>query len=118
MFPLFDIWRLAVPEPAIPQAMPTPLVEALVSTSELVSSSPRATLITLLRLINALATSSLSQSLLLLAEAQEAGAAPRAASIVVGVQRRGPKTKVGSVSDLNLSAPMIVTVVTGRARNV
>jgi hypothetical protein len=87
MFPLFGIWRLAVLEPAIAQAMQTPLVEVLVLTSELVSSSPRATFIALLRLINALATPSLSQSLLLLAEAQEAGAAPRAASIVVGVQR-------------------------------
>ena len=61
MFPLFDIWRLAILEPTIARATLTPFVKVLASTSETVSSSPRATLLTLLRLTtNALGTSSLS----------------------------------------------------------
>ncbi|KAH9969699.1 PPPDE putative peptidase domain-containing protein [Russula dissimulans] len=64
MFPLFDIWRLAILEPTIAQVTLTPFVKLLTSTSESVSSSPRATLLTLLRLTtNALGTS-LSRSLL------------------------------------------------------
>ena len=73
MFPLFDIWRLAILEPTIARATLTPFVKVLASTSETVSSSPRATLLTLLRLTtNALGTSSLSRSLLLPAGAHNA----------------------------------------------
>ena len=76
MFPLFDIWRLAILEPTISRATPTLLVKVLASTSETVSSSPRTTLLTLLRLTtNALGTTSLSRSLLLLAGAHDARAA-------------------------------------------
>ncbi len=64
MFPLFDVWRLAILEPTIAQATLKPLVRVLTLNSESVSSSPRATLLTLLRLVtNALGTS-LSRSLL------------------------------------------------------
>jgi hypothetical protein len=71
MFPLFDIWRLAIVEPAIGQVTLTPLIKVLTLNIESVSSSPRATLLTLLRLTtNALGTP-LSRSLLAL-EAQEA----------------------------------------------
>jgi hypothetical protein len=76
MFPLFDIWRLAILDPTIARATLTPLVKVLASTSETVSSSPRATLLTLLRLTtNALGTTSLSRSLLLPAGAHDARAA-------------------------------------------
>ena len=57
MFPLFDIWRLAILEPSIAQATLTPLIKVLASNSESISSSPRATLLALLRLTtNALGT--------------------------------------------------------------
>ena len=66
MFSLFDNWRLAILEPTIARATLMPLVKLLASVSETVSSSPRATLLTLLRLItNALGTASLSRSLIL-----------------------------------------------------
>ncbi len=51
MFPLFDVWRLAILEPTIAQATLKPLVRVLTLNSESVSSSPRATLLTLLRLV-------------------------------------------------------------------
>jgi hypothetical protein len=64
MFPLFDVWRLAILELTIAQVTLTPLVKALNANSESVSSSPRATLLTPLRLTtNALGTP-LSRSLL------------------------------------------------------
>ncbi len=70
MFPLFDVWRLAILEPTVAQVTLTPLIKVLTLNSESVSSSPRATLLTLLRLTtNALGTS-LSRSLLS-PEAQE-----------------------------------------------
>ena len=73
MFPLFDIWRLAIFEPTIAQATLTPLVKVLASNSESISSSPRVILLTLLHLIiNALGTPSLSRLLLLPAGAQDA----------------------------------------------
>ena len=73
IFPLFDIWRLAILRPSIAQATLTPLVKVLASNSESISSSPRATLLTLLRLTtNALGTPALARSLLLPAGAQEA----------------------------------------------
>ena len=50
MFPLLDIWRLAILEPTIAQATLAPLIKVLTLTSESVSSFPRATLLTLLRL--------------------------------------------------------------------
>jgi hypothetical protein len=51
MFLLVDAWRLDILEPTIAQARLTPLVsKALASNSKSVSSSPRATLLTLLRL--------------------------------------------------------------------
>ncbi|KAI0279227.1 PUL domain-containing protein [Russula aff. rugulosa BPL654] len=65
MFPLFDIWRLAILEPAIAQVTLTPLVKVLTLNSESVSSSPRATLLTLLRLATNAIGASLSRSLLL-----------------------------------------------------
>ena len=73
MFPLFDVWRLAILEPSIAQATLTPLVKVLASNGESISSSPRATLLTLLRMTtNALGTPSLARSLLLSTRAQEA----------------------------------------------
>ncbi|KAI0300183.1 PUL domain-containing protein [Russula brevipes] len=64
MFPLLDVWRLAVLEPTIAQVTLAPLVKVLTLASEFVASSPRATMLTLLRLAtNALGTS-LSRSLL------------------------------------------------------
>lgn len=64
LFPLLDVWRLAILEPTIAQATLAPLVQVLSSTNESVASSPRATLLTLLRLTtNGLGTS-LSRSLL------------------------------------------------------
>ncbi|KAI0304337.1 PPPDE putative peptidase domain-containing protein [Multifurca ochricompacta] len=43
MFPLLDIWRLAILEPTIAQVTLTPLVKVLTLTNESVTSSPRAT---------------------------------------------------------------------------
>ncbi|KAI9443300.1 DUF862-domain-containing protein [Lactarius indigo] len=64
LFPLLDVWRLAILEPTIAQVTLAPLVQVLSSTNESVTSSPRATLLTLLRLAtNGLGTS-LSRSLL------------------------------------------------------
>ncbi|KAH8998488.1 DUF862-domain-containing protein [Lactarius akahatsu] len=61
LFPLLDVWRLAILEPTIAQVTLAPLVQVLGSTD---ASSPRATLLTLLRLTtNGLGTS-LSRSLL------------------------------------------------------
>ena len=75
MFPLFDVWHLAILEPAIAQVTLTPFVKVLTTSSESVSSSPCATLLTLLRLeTNALRTP-LSRSLLTAAGAPEARAA-------------------------------------------
>ena len=50
MFLLFDIWRLAIFEPTIAQVTLTLLVKVLASNSESISSAPRASLPTLLRL--------------------------------------------------------------------
>jgi desumoylating isopeptidase 1 len=56
-FPLFDIWRLAILEPTIAQITSTPLIKVPTANNESVSSSPRATLLTLQRLTtNALGT--------------------------------------------------------------
>lgn len=64
LFPLLDVWRLAILEPTIAQVTLAPLVQVLSSTNKSVTSSPRATLLTLLRLAtNGLGTS-LSRSLL------------------------------------------------------
>jgi hypothetical protein len=64
LFPLLDIWRLAILEPTIAPTTLAPLVKLMTSTGESMSSSPRATLLTLLRLAtNALGTS-LARSLL------------------------------------------------------
>jgi len=64
LFPLLDIWRLAILEPTTASATLAPLVKVLTSTGESLLSSPRATVLTLLRLAtNALGTS-LSRSLL------------------------------------------------------
>ena len=72
MFPLFDVWRLAILEPTIAQVTLAPLVKVLTANSEPVSLSPRATLLTLLRLTtNALGTP-LCRSLLPAAGAPEA----------------------------------------------
>ena len=66
------VWRLAILEPTIAQVTLTPLVKVLTANSESVPSSPRATLLTLLRLTaNALGTP-LSRSLLPAAGAPEA----------------------------------------------
>src|SRR6266404_1749842 len=48
LFPLLDIWRLAILEPTIAQVTLVPLNQVLSSTNESVTSSPRATLLTLL----------------------------------------------------------------------
>jgi desumoylating isopeptidase 1 len=50
MFPLFDVWRLAILEPTIAQVTLMPLVKVLTANSTSVSSSRRATLLILLRL--------------------------------------------------------------------
>jgi hypothetical protein len=72
MFPLFDVWRLAILEPTIAQVTLMPLVRVLAANSESVSSSPRATLLTLLRLTTNALSTPLSRSLLPAAGAQEA----------------------------------------------
>ena len=51
MFPLFHVWHLAILEPIIAKVKLTPLVKVLTANSESVSSSPRVTFLTLLRLI-------------------------------------------------------------------
>jgi len=58
LFPLLDVWRLAIIEPTIAPVTLDPLLEIMTSSSESLSSLPRATLLTLLRLTtNALASS-------------------------------------------------------------
>ncbi|KAI0260205.1 PPPDE putative peptidase domain-containing protein [Gloeopeniophorella convolvens] len=58
LFPLLDVWRLAILEPAIAEKTLTPLISVLDSTNATVTSSTRGTLLTLLRLAaNALGTS-------------------------------------------------------------
>ena len=58
LFPLLDVWRLAILEPTIAPVTLDPLVEIMTSSSESLSSLPRATLLTLLRLTtNALGSS-------------------------------------------------------------
>ena len=64
LFPLLDVWRLAILEPTIAPVTLAPLVKVLSSTNESVSSSPRATLLTLLRLATNSLGTSLSRSLL------------------------------------------------------
>ncbi|KAH9179329.1 DUF862-domain-containing protein [Lactarius sanguifluus] len=64
LFPLLDVWRLAILEPTIAQVTLAPLVQVLSSTNESVASSPRATLLTLLRLTTNCLGTSLSRSLL------------------------------------------------------
>lgn len=64
LFPLLDVWRLAILDPTIAPVTLAPLVKVLSSTNESVATSPRATLLTLLRLAtNGLGTS-ISRSLL------------------------------------------------------
>ena len=64
LFPLLDVWRLAILEPTIAPVTLAPLVKVLSSTNESMATSPRATLLTLLRLAtNGLGTS-ISRSLL------------------------------------------------------
>jgi hypothetical protein len=72
IFPLFDVWRLAILEPTIAQVTLTPLVKVLTANSESVSSSHRATLLTLLRLTTNALSTPLSRSLLPVAGAPEA----------------------------------------------
>jgi len=58
LFPLLDVWRLAVLEPAIAPVTDSALVHVLSSTNDSVTTCPRATLLTLLRLTtNSLGTS-------------------------------------------------------------
>jgi len=64
LFPLLDVWRLAILEPTIATVTLAPLVQVLSSANESVSSSPRATLLTLLRLASNSLGTSLSRSLL------------------------------------------------------
>ena len=64
LFPLLDVWRLAILEPTIAPVTLAPLVKVLSSTNESVSSSPRATLLTLLRLATNSLGTPLSRSLL------------------------------------------------------
>jgi hypothetical protein len=57
VFPFLGVWRLVVLEPTIAQVTLTPFVKMLTLTFGFVSSPPRATLLTLLRLVtNALGT--------------------------------------------------------------
>ncbi|KAI9509187.1 DUF862-domain-containing protein [Russula earlei] len=79
MFPLLDVWRLAILEPAIAQVTLASLVSVLTSTSESLSSSPRATLLTLLRLATNALGSSISRPLL----ATDAQARAALASVLV-----------------------------------
>ena len=64
LFPLLDVWRLAILEPTIAPVTLAPLVEVLSSTNVSVTSCPRATLLTLLRLASNSLGTSLSRSLL------------------------------------------------------
>ncbi|KAI9465406.1 DUF862-domain-containing protein [Lactarius psammicola] len=64
LFPLLDAWRLAILEPTIAQVTLAPLVQVLSSTNKSVTSSPRATLLTLLRLASNSLGTSLSRSIL------------------------------------------------------
>jgi hypothetical protein len=64
LFPLLDVWRLAILEPTIAPVTLAPLVELLSSTNASVTSCPRATLLTLLRLATNSLGTSLSRSLL------------------------------------------------------
>ena len=64
LFPLLDVWRLAILEPTIASVTLAPLVEVLSSTNVSVASCPRATLLTLLRLTTNSLGTSLSRSLL------------------------------------------------------
>ena len=64
LFPLLDVWRLAILEPTIAPVTLAPLVQVLSSTNESVTSSPRATLLTLLRLASNGLGTSISRSLL------------------------------------------------------
>jgi len=58
LFPLLDVWRLVIIEPKITPVTMDPLLDIMTSSSESLSSLPRATLLTLLRLTtNALASS-------------------------------------------------------------
>ena len=72
MFPLLDVWRLAILEPTIAQVTLTPLVKVLAANSQSVPSSPRAMLLTLLRLTTNALSTPLSRSLLPAAGAPEA----------------------------------------------
>ena len=64
LFPLLDIWRLAILDPTTAPATLAPLVKVLTSTSESLLSTPRATVLTLLRLATNAFGTSLSRSLL------------------------------------------------------
>lgn len=64
LFPLLDVWRLAILEPTIAPVTLAPLVELLGSTNASVTSCPRATLLTLLRLATNSLGTSLSRTLL------------------------------------------------------
>jgi len=73
MFPLFDIWRLAILEPPIAQPTPTP-VRQIIGIKQRIDLivAPRDTSDATASNNNALGTPSLSRSLLLPAGAQEA----------------------------------------------
>jgi len=51
VFPFLGVWHLVVLEPTIAQVPLAPFVKMLTLTCGFVSSSPRATLLTLLRLV-------------------------------------------------------------------
>lgn len=112
LFPLLDIWRLAILEPTIAPTTLAPLVKVLTSTSESMSSSPRATLLTLLRLAtNALGTS-LSRSLL------AADARARAALTNVLVQALLHSDRLVRVAAASLAFNVGAWVQKGRAARV
>jgi hypothetical protein len=64
LFPLLDVWRLAILEPTIAIMTFVPFVHLLSSINDSVSSSPRATILTLLRLASNSLGTSLSRTLL------------------------------------------------------
>jgi hypothetical protein len=112
LFPLLDIWRLAILEPTIATATLAPLVKVLTSTSESMSSSPRATLLTLLRVTTNTLGTSLSRSLL------AADAAARAALTSVLVQTLLHSDRLVRVAAASLAFNVGAWVQKGRVARV
>jgi len=116
LFPLLDVWRLAILEPTIAPVTLGMLLEVLISTSESLSSLPRTTLLMLLRLTtNALGSSHSNSTWLLVTNARKRAALTSvlvpalqhsdrlvrvaAASLVFNVSARVQKGRVAKVTE-------------------